>query len=562
MNKNQLVNIKKMIFELGRGGSKNHFFDRVNDVGEVERFFAFAQNDAGSKLRGAGERSFCAPHIFKATSGHQLSTGLRGFFSKNKDSEKKKIPAYKFIREFYFIDAVRRYSGKSAQTQTGRSMLEMLGVLAIIGVLSVGAVMGFRQAMNRHKANVILNDVSLAFEELATHETTGAVSRYQVTAFTPESGHTLYAKRDENGNDSVEVAGVAQGVCEVLIQYDKTELYTQISDTAGAKLTACADNQTMVFGLGAGSSGSTDPDPGPGPEPTDPCEGKTCSGHGTCSDGVCTCSDGYTDPDCGTAPECNSTIACASPKVCSTDYHCECPSIGTPGVCQTTGTQNGCPAIVNVTGKCGSNGICTNGACSECSSPMVANADGTACECPAKGANCKTQNSLTCECDVCEDGFQKNAAGECVEANPCGEGQVAVTNYDSAGNDIGTACCETKADYENNYSGNNYESKSNYKVVGAINASCCAGYSDEKEWYVSGGERHYVQISTFNYKIRVNGNIAYCALSGINGTINARLEYESDSKFCNYDTDTGDVNICFCAPSGDPASSSEKYPCS
>ena len=377
MNKNQLLNIKKMIFELGRGGSKNHFFDRVNknaNARNVERFFAFALND---DCENAGKRGRAARNFSRPLLGHNA----------------------------------------------GRSMLEMLGVLAIIGVLSVGAIMGFRQAMNRHKANVILNDVSLAFEELATHETTGAVSRYQVTAFTPESGHTLYAKRDANGNDSVEVTGVAQGVCEILIQYDKTELYTQISDTAGAKLTACADNQTMVFGLGIDDS---DPTPGPGPEPTDPCEGKTCSGHGTCSDGVCTCSDGYTDPDCGTAPECNSTIACASPKVCSTDYHCECPSIGTPGVCQTTGTQNGCPAIVNVTGKCGTNGICTNGACSECSSPMIANADGTACECPAKGANCKTQNATTCECDLCEDGFEKNADGECVEAptKTCDDGRI------------------------------------------------------------------------------------------------------------------------------------------
>ena len=383
MNKHQLLNIKKMIFELGRGGSKNHFFDRVNDAREVKRFFAIAQND---DCENAGKRGRVA---------RKFSRPLLGY-------------------------------------NAGRSMLEMLGVLAIIGVLSVGAIMGFRQAMNRHKANVILNDVSLAFEELATHETTGAVSRYQVTAFTPESGHTLYAKRDATGNDSVEVAGVVQGVCEVLIQYDKTELYAQISDTAGAKLTACADNQTMVFGLGAGSSGSTDPDPGPGPEPTDPCEGKTCSGHGTCSDGVCTCSDGYTDPDCGTAPECNSAIACASPKVCSSDYHCECPTIGTPGVCQTTQTQNGCPAIVNVTGKCGTNGICTNGACSECSSPMIANSDGTACECPAKGANCKTQNGTTCECDLCEDGFEKNAAGECVEVSACAADTPVV---------CGTSCC-------------------------------------------------------------------------------------------------------------------------
>ena len=321
--------------------------------------------------------------------------------------------------------------------QAGRSMLEMLGVLAIIGVLSIGAVMGFRQAMNRHKANVILNDVSLAFEELATHETTGAISRYQMTAFTPESGHTLYVQRDANGNDSVEVQGVAKGVCEVLIQYDKTELFEQISDTSGAKLTACADNQTMVFGLAAGgSSGGTDPDPGPGPEPTDPCDGKTCSGHGTCSDGVCTCSDGYTGSDCGTAPQCNSTIACASPKICSADYRCECPSIGTPNECQTTETQNGCSVLVNkASGKCGTNGVCNKGGCLECTSQREPNVDGTACVCKVK-ANCKTQNDTTCVCDVCEDGFEKNAAGECVPAAASCE-----SGFQSCSNGTDTWCC-------------------------------------------------------------------------------------------------------------------------
>ena len=269
----------------------------------------------------------------------------------------------------------------------GRSMLEMLGVLAIIGVLSVGAIMGFRQAMNRHKANVILNDVSLAFEELATHETTGAISRYQVTAFTPESGHTLYAKRDANGNDSVEVTGVAQGVCEVLIQYEKTELYTQISDTAGAKLTACADNQTMVFGLGIDDS---DPTPGPGPE--------------------CTFDD-----DCADGKECKNG-------------KCECPSIGTPNECQTTEIQNGCSVLVNKTsGKCGMNGICDKGGCLECTSQREPNADGSACVCKAK-ANCKTQNDSDCTCAVCEDGYRTTADGQCEEIPACGSDEQSCSS--------------------------------------------------------------------------------------------------------------------------------------
>ncbi len=44
--------------------------------------------------------------------------------------------------------------------QQGRSMIEMLGVLAIIGVLSIGGLAGYTMAMNRHRANQILDYVA------------------------------------------------------------------------------------------------------------------------------------------------------------------------------------------------------------------------------------------------------------------------------------------------------------------------------------------------------------------------------------------------------------------
>lgn len=43
------------------------------------------------------------------------------------------------------------------QKEQGRSMVEMLGVLAIIGVLSVGGIAGYTMAMNRYKANQVLD---------------------------------------------------------------------------------------------------------------------------------------------------------------------------------------------------------------------------------------------------------------------------------------------------------------------------------------------------------------------------------------------------------------------
>ncbi len=47
------------------------------------------------------------------------------------------------------------------KNETGRSMVEMLGVLAIIGVLSVGGIAGYTMAMNKYRANEILNAISM-----------------------------------------------------------------------------------------------------------------------------------------------------------------------------------------------------------------------------------------------------------------------------------------------------------------------------------------------------------------------------------------------------------------
>ena len=45
---------------------------------------------------------------------------------------------------------------KILRGESGRSMVEMLGVLAIIGVLSIVGIQGYKQAMNKIKANEIV----------------------------------------------------------------------------------------------------------------------------------------------------------------------------------------------------------------------------------------------------------------------------------------------------------------------------------------------------------------------------------------------------------------------
>ena len=47
------------------------------------------------------------------------------------------------------------------KNESGRSMVEMLGVLAIIGVLSVGGIAGYKTAIKKHQSNELANALQL-----------------------------------------------------------------------------------------------------------------------------------------------------------------------------------------------------------------------------------------------------------------------------------------------------------------------------------------------------------------------------------------------------------------
>ena len=86
------------------------------------------------------------------------------------------------------LDVVRQYAAllergvqnstrvRKAQVETrqanplGRSMIEMLGVLAIIGVLSVGGIAGYSKAMTKWKINKTIEDYNYLFAGLIEHK--------------------------------------------------------------------------------------------------------------------------------------------------------------------------------------------------------------------------------------------------------------------------------------------------------------------------------------------------------------------------------------------------------
>lgn len=53
------------------------------------------------------------------------------------------------------------HSGFKYTHELGRSMIEMLGVITIVGILSAGGLLGYSKAMRRHRLNETISDIAV-----------------------------------------------------------------------------------------------------------------------------------------------------------------------------------------------------------------------------------------------------------------------------------------------------------------------------------------------------------------------------------------------------------------
>ena len=97
----------------------------------------------------------------------------------------------------------------------GRSMIEILGVLAIVAVLTIGAVLGFKNAHAIDKANKLIQDVSVIhfifsddnFKNLSDQET------FFSGDYNPVSGYILATKKEQEKFFSIIAYNIPQDVC-------------------------------------------------------------------------------------------------------------------------------------------------------------------------------------------------------------------------------------------------------------------------------------------------------------------------------------------------------------
>ena len=90
--------------------------------------------------------------------------------------------------------------------ESGRSMVEMLGVLAIIGVLSVGGIAGYTMAMRKYRVNEMLNAASMMviYCQTNTCPSTGKTYKdaYSTTSY---PGNATEIKATTNSDNGVTV---------------------------------------------------------------------------------------------------------------------------------------------------------------------------------------------------------------------------------------------------------------------------------------------------------------------------------------------------------------------
>ena len=110
------------------------------------------------------------------------------------------------------------------RSEKGRSMVEMLGVLAIIGVLSVGGIYGYTVAMNKYKANEIVQTASMV-AVLAQSQNAGEGAVAELSDLQNEgkvAGISLNICSDADGKKKQVTLDSNSDICKAVTQIDSS----------------------------------------------------------------------------------------------------------------------------------------------------------------------------------------------------------------------------------------------------------------------------------------------------------------------------------------------------
>ena len=210
-------------------------------------------------------------------------------------------------------------------TDSGRSMVEMLGTLAIIGVLSVGGIAAYSYGMDKYRANTIMNDVMLrSVDVIAQFDRTGDAN-LDSWPTTTAGGYTIGL---ENETIGIQVDGLPKRICEMVFDGMINQATVKIGATEHDAPTdddVCGDTNTMVFYVDEGVNLEAGGQPGDN-EPN-LCEGVSCPECQACNATSGRCEPANENLTCGDGGVCESGECVGDgeivgTKFCSLDTDC------------------------------------------------------------------------------------------------------------------------------------------------------------------------------------------------------------------------------------------------
>lgn len=131
--------------------------------------------------------------------------------------------------------------------EKGRTMVEMVAVLAIIGVLSVGGLLGWRYAMAKIEANRIMDDVLMMAANAPRFKDVS-----KIPLMYEPSADKQYTVSREGYNIVISVEPVNQKVCELLIDDPSGSVSSVVVGSGGTTCSSGFQQLTFTIALGDG----------------------------------------------------------------------------------------------------------------------------------------------------------------------------------------------------------------------------------------------------------------------------------------------------------------------
>ena len=220
---------------------------------------------------------------------------------------------------------------KATKNESGKSMVEMLGVLALMGLLAILGAKGYNMAMERAMANEIINDVNK--RSLLHSQQLLAGSALDVSEM-PDKIRDIYPVSAEKLGVqffTLKVSQVETPVCRRIADLGYT---VPIQVTAnGTKITpdntTPCENQTGIVEMAFTFNRTLTPCPGCLDDLTT-CENSgQCATNEVCQNGICQCTPQYSCAGvCCSAGQFCVNNQCVTTPTCGTDLDCE------QGVCE------------------------------------------------------------------------------------------------------------------------------------------------------------------------------------------------------------------------------------